>query len=116
MKFLNQVLLIPLLTGPIFMVAGIILKKFPPRQINALYGYRTNRSMKSQERWNFAQTYSASEMIKLGCLLLLTSSLGLVLNLDEEIKIAIGLGMMILMVALLFVRTEKAIQQKFRND
>jgi uncharacterized membrane protein len=116
MEFLKQVLLIPFLTGPIFMVAGIILKKFPPRRINAMYGYRTNRSMKSQERWNFAQTYSAREMIKLGCLLLLTSFLGLAFNLDEEIEIAIGLGMMILMVALLFVRTEKAIQRKFGKD
>jgi len=72
--------------------------------------------MKSQERWNFAQAYSANEMIKLGSLLLVTSFLGLALNLDEEIEIAIGLSMMIMMVALLFVRTEKAIQQKFGKE
>ena len=32
--------------------------KYPPRKINTLYGYRTIRSMKNKEIWNFANTYS----------------------------------------------------------
>jgi uncharacterized membrane protein len=110
---MEQLLLIPVLTGPIFMVMAIIMKKFPPRQINGIYGYRTSSSMKSQDRWDFSQIYSANEMIKLGFLLLLTSLLGLVLNLNEVSEIALGLVLMIIMVVLLVVRTEKAIQRKF---
>jgi uncharacterized membrane protein len=110
---MDQLLLIPILTGPIFMVMGIIVKKFPPKQINGLYGYRTSSSMKSQDRWDFAQTYSANEMIRLGFLLLLTSLLGLALNLSELNGIALGLVLMIIMVVLLVVRTERAIQRKF---
>jgi len=110
---MEQLLLIPVLTGPIFMVMAIIMKKFPPRQINGLYGYRTSSSMKSQDRWDFAQTYSANEMIKLGFLLVLTSPLGLAMNLSQLSGIALGLGLMIVMVVLFVLRTERAIQRKF---
>ena len=36
-----------------------VLKKFPPKKINHLYGYRTNRSMKSQLAWESANKYSS---------------------------------------------------------
>jgi uncharacterized membrane protein len=113
---MDQLLLIPSITGPIFMVMGMIMKKFPPRQINGFYGYRTSSSMKSQDRWDFAQAYSANEMITLGFILLLTSPAGLALNLSEVSEIALGLGLMIMIVVLLIVRTEKAIQRKFGRD
>ncbi|MFY0650908.1 MAG: SdpI family protein [Cyclobacteriaceae bacterium] len=29
-----------------------VYRFFPPKKINMLYGYRTNRSMKTQEIWN----------------------------------------------------------------
>lgn len=34
---------------------GRRFKKNPPRKVNTLFGYRTNRSMKNQETWDFAQ-------------------------------------------------------------
>lgn len=41
---------------PAIMVGfGLILWKHPPKKINGIYGYRTGRSMKSIEAWNFAQ-------------------------------------------------------------
>ena len=40
-------------------VVGIVFWKYPPKKINGLYGYRTTRSRKSQEAWDFAQRYSA---------------------------------------------------------
>ena len=36
-----------------------LLKKFPPKKINHLYGYRTKRSMKSQLAWESANKYSS---------------------------------------------------------
>ena len=44
----NPLFLIPALTGFIFIVAGFIQYKFPPKNINAFYGYRTNRSMRDK--------------------------------------------------------------------
>jgi len=72
--------------------------------------------MKSEMRWAFAQAYSSIEMIKLGFFLLLTSSLGLVIDVSRVIEIFIGLGLMILIILLFFIRIEKAIKNKFGND
>ena len=38
------------------LLIGGILKKHPPKKINWYLGYRTARSMKSPEAWNYAQT------------------------------------------------------------
>jgi uncharacterized membrane protein len=41
------------------LLLGWLLKKFPPKKINHLYGYRTQRSMKNQATWEAANTYSS---------------------------------------------------------
>jgi uncharacterized membrane protein len=116
MNIESPIVLIPLITGPLFVLAGIIMLKFPPREINGLYGYRTFRSMKNQERWDFAQHYSAKEMIKLGGLLLLTSILGLLYQPVDIISLLIGIGLLIIMVTFLFIRVEKAIKARFEDN
>lgn len=52
--FFSVVLLLMPLTMIMF---GCLWKRNPPRKINMLYGYRTERSMKSQETWDFAHKY-----------------------------------------------------------
>ncbi len=39
------------------MIFGTLFRKYPPEDINSFYGYRTRRSMKDQQRWDFAQRY-----------------------------------------------------------
>ena len=36
---------------------GLMFLKKPPSKINGWYGYRTSRSMKNQDTWDFAQSY-----------------------------------------------------------
>lgn len=36
---------------------GRLFQKNPPQEINSLYGYRTARSMKNRETWDFAHHY-----------------------------------------------------------
>lgn len=50
----------------LFMAISVIFKLFPPKKINSFYGYRTTRSVKSQQAWDFAQRYSAKKMIMAG--------------------------------------------------
>jgi hypothetical protein len=69
--------------------------------------------MMSQERWDFAQLYSAKEMIKLGAALALTSSISLFYNPSGAIGTAIGLGLLFTMVITLVVKTEMAITNRF---
>ena len=65
MYSVNIMGLILTLGGLIFLIAGYIQHRFPPKKINHLYGYRTSASMKSQESWDFAQEYSAKKVIKI---------------------------------------------------
>jgi hypothetical protein len=53
LPFDNPLFLIPSTSGLIFMLAGFIMLKFPPKKINSLYGYRTSSSMKNQERVDY---------------------------------------------------------------
>lgn len=45
-----------LTTNGLLFLVSIIFWKFPPKKINKLYGYRTYRTMKNMEIWNFANT------------------------------------------------------------
>ena len=48
-------MLLMVLLIPVIMAAfGVVCQKNPPQSINSWYGYRTRRSMASQEAWDFA--------------------------------------------------------------
>lgn len=113
MEMVSTLLIVPLLSGAIFILAGFIMLVFPPMKINGLYGYRTGSSMKSQDRWDFAQKYSAKELMRSGVVLILTSALGFVIEPTDDVATIIGLGLMIAMVIVLFIRVEKAIKDRF---
>lgn len=65
----------PQLIGAIFLLVGYIQKKYPPKKINSLYGYRMPSSMKSQERWDEANRFSAIYIIKVGTILIVAGFL-----------------------------------------
>jgi uncharacterized membrane protein len=111
----DSILIVPLLTGPIFIIAGFLLYKFPPKKINHWYGYRTASSMKNQAQWDFAQTYSGKEMMKLGAGLMAASFLGYLIDISKSVSAITGLFIMLVGVGALFARVEKAIKQNFSN-
>lgn len=45
------------------LIGGLILKIFPPKKINALYGYRTRRAASSQAAWDYAQRLCANVLL-----------------------------------------------------
>ena len=58
----------------ILTVIGFAFWMYPPKQINEFYGYRTTRSRKSQEAWDFAQRYSAKLMTIFGLAALIVAA------------------------------------------
>ncbi|WP_233244193.1 SdpI family protein [Brumimicrobium oceani] len=108
--------MIPTLTGAIFVLVGVFMLKFPPKNINSLYGYRTSSSMKSDERWIFAQKYSAKEFIKLGLILMVIGSVGIFVYPNENLATGIGMGLMTIGIITIIVRVERAIKRKFGQD
>lgn len=107
----NPLFIIPVLTGLIFIIAGFIQYKFPPKKINNLYGYRTARSMRNQASWEFAQLYSSKLLMKLGVLLALSGFIGLIYKPNETLGSVLGLGLMILVVIVLVMKVEKRLKE-----
>ena len=59
---------------PVLMIIiGILMKYNPPKKINSFIGYRTARSMKNIEAWNYAQKYTGKLMLIIGALALIPS-------------------------------------------
>ncbi len=114
--FQNTLFSMPLLVGSIFMVMGFIMYKFPPKDINALYGYRTSSSMKNKARWDFAQIYSSKLMIYCGVALLLFSMVGLFFKPSEDIGVLIATIAIITSLVLLIYKTEIAIKKQFKGE
>ena len=63
-----------LIPGTMFFLGRRFLTK-PPKTINNIYGYRTPRSSKSQETWNFAHQVCGQVWVKMGKWMLLPSAL-----------------------------------------
>ena len=102
-----------ILIGPSFILAGGILYKWPPKKINKFFGYRTKRSRKSKEIWDYAQRHSAIETIKLGLIAMTLSLAGLFWHLNEHISLVLGIVTVIGMTIMLFIRTENALRKRF---
>lgn len=115
MEWTADLLQLPLLCGIIFMIAGLVLYVFPPKKINSLYGYRTSGSMKSLERWHFAQRFSALKMMQGSVLLLFSSFLGLLIKIKGEMALIPGVLFTLLVVFFVLYSTEKALKNKFPN-
>ena len=118
MNWENGFVLTAGLCGLIFCIVALILYIFPPKKINNLYGYRTAKSMSSQERWDFAQKYSALRMIESGLVLLALAFIGAVLipeGLYSQTGSFLALGLLLGCVGYMFSRTQKAIDKKFKE-
>ena len=67
---------------PVTMIGfGRVFTKNPPRKINKGFGYRSKRSMKNQDAWDFAQRYMGKVWWKWGWTLLPLAVLGQALTL-----------------------------------
>ena len=63
-------LFIDLLVPVIAIVFGLKFRKAPPKSINSLFGYRTERSMKDHESWVLAHNLCGNIWYKLGLVML----------------------------------------------
>lgn len=72
---------------PVIMIGfGWLLKNHPPKEINAIYGYRTKRSMKNKEMWEFANRYCGRLWLKIGAVMAVPTAIAsaLAYPLDED--------------------------------
>ena len=105
-----------LLCGAIFIIAAAVLYLFPPKKINYIYGYRTASSLKSQERWDFAQKHGARQLAIGGVLVIVVSFVGKIVYIPDASQNVTGILITLAGVAYVFVTTEKAIKNRFKES
>lgn len=116
MDYSNSLMLGCLFVGIAFYITGNILRMYPPKKINRLYGYRTPSSMKSKERWDFAQIFAAKEMIKQGFLLAMIGIFfGFLFQFDETINIILLVSFVLASCIAMIIFTERAIKKNFQE-
>lgn len=107
---------------PVLMIVfGRVFIKNPPKTINGIYGYRTSRSRKNQDTWNFAHLYCGKLWWKTGWVMLPLSIIGMVPAVnkgDDTVGRVSGVIVMaecmILFMTIFFV--EKALKKKFEEE
>lgn len=112
------------LIAPVVMIGfGRLFEKSPPGEINGMLGYRTSRSMKSQDAWDFAQRYMGKLWRKIGWTMLPLAALGQALTLLCPTLEAmclwsiapVALEVTVMLVATL-VPVERALKQNFDEN
>lgn len=116
MEWTTNLLQLPLLCGIVFLLAAAVMYFFPPKKINNWYGYRTSSSMKSEDRWQFAQRFSSLKMMTGGAFLGAASFLGLVIKIDEKFQQVLGVVLPLSVVFYILWSTERSLKNKFPNS
>lgn len=108
-------LLIMTLLIPVLMIfIGRLWKSNPPNKINDFYGYRTTRSMKSMETWNFAHRYYGRLWFISGIILTPATLLVMLLFHNEyEAVSVILLTIQTIVIILEIFPTEAALKKNF---
>ncbi|AJH00417.1 SdpI/YhfL protein family [Clostridium beijerinckii] len=105
--------------GPsiVFLVVGIILKLWPPKEVNSFYGYRTSFSKKNNDVWKEANSYSGTMMIAGAILSIIFSTIITSLYGDNQGKsnIICVMGSLIIVLISIFY-TEVHLRKVFDKD
>ncbi|MHA3788494.1 SdpI family protein [Flavobacterium hauense] len=112
-NFIANVFQISLLCGICFLAGAAIMYIFPPKKINWLYGYRTVASMKSQDRWEFAQRYSTLQMFKASVFMIVISFTGFLFPEAVVARLIGSLIITIVGVCYMFITTERELKKRF---
>jgi uncharacterized membrane protein len=114
MDWLNPFSIVLGSTGFVFWAMALYLGARPPKKINHIYGYRTKRSMASQDAWDFAQIYSANLMYRSGLILLALSLVRVYISgFMEVLEVIVSMFIVIGSCLYLIVDTENALKSKF---
>lgn len=85
-------------------------RKSYPKEINSMIGYRTKRSMKSQEAWLFANKYASDLMLKSAAVLFILQFL-LHLFLQPEVALITFVVVWIMSLFITIFITENALKR-----
>ena len=121
MGFWIFMLVMDLLFPAIMIIMGRYFMKTSPKEINYIFGYRTNMSMKNKDTWEFAHKYMGKLWFRFGWLLIPISVIPMlfVIGKGENIVGTVGTVVMVIDLIILIAPifpTEKALKNTFDKD
>ena len=122
MEFLvliNEIVVPPIIIPLVMIIFGAIFIESAPREINHLYGYRSEMSMKNRDTWEFAHKFSGRLWLIFGLILLPVSVAALYLiqkRLGFGTALLIVLGVQLIPLAGSIILTEIALRIKFDEN
>lgn len=90
----------------------------PPKKINGFYGYRTTRSMKNQQTWDYAHQVCGKLWFRAGAVMLPLSLLAMLPLLGRGIEgqsiwLIVVVGVQIVVMLATLFPVERALKRKF---
>lgn len=98
--------------GLLFLLS-VIFYFFPPKKINNFYGYRTGKSMKNQDIWDFANSFFLKQFLLYSAISLVAV---LVLTFINPNITWQPMAIMLLSLAVSVIKTEQALNNNFDSD
>lgn len=104
-----------------FAVIGLFFSKRAPKNINMLFGYRTDRSMKNRDTWEFAHKYFGRIVGLCGAIMLPIAFLVMLLCIGkgEDTAAIVGTATMtveLIALVICIVPTERALKREFDDN
>ena len=98
MFFWTFMLVCDLLVPITMILFGWIFIHRPPKKINSIYGYRTSRSMKNQDTWEFAHYYCGKLWGILGTIMFVITIVFQIFVLGKEQECVGALGLLFVFI------------------
>lgn len=115
------VFIMNMLLPMVMIIFGLIFLKKAPKTINNYYGYRTIKSKRNIDTWNFAHHYFGNIWFKLGVLSMLVSFIVMILLYNKADNIVAFYSVILTFIHLVFMVTpiyftEKKLGQTFDKE
>ncbi|QOD60032.1 SdpI family protein [Polaribacter haliotis] len=103
-----------LTTNGLLFLLSIIFWKFPPKKINAIYGYRTAKAMQNQKIWNFANSFFNKNLLIYSGISFLASLVFATYATKELSWQPMVLALLSILVSI--IKTERALNDNFTDE
>ncbi|WP_272150840.1 SdpI family protein [Tenacibaculum aiptasiae] len=100
------------INGLLFLFS-IIFYFFPPKKINSLYGYRTNKTMKNETVWKFANTFFIKQFLIYSAVSFVAALIFVFISKDISWQ---PMAIMLLSLAVSVIKTEQEVNKNFDED
>lgn len=98
--------------GLLFLLS-LVFYFIPPKKINSFYGYRTFRTMSSQEIWDFANTYFTKQLLIYAAISFVGALVIAYINPEVSWQ---PMALLILCLAVAVIKTEQELNKRYDKE